>query len=357
MGFLVLIMILIIVISILAGKSSKVYVNNRTNIYLGIIFLVILLLYLFKDNSLFPDLPEYFALLKNSEYVKWNEISKLSSYSYGDKFEIGWCILTKFIASISVSNSLLVLVVSSIILYAYLKTFKEYSICIWFAILLFLLVRFYNSCFVLRQNLAVALCILSIPYIEKKKLFPFLLMILLACSIHQTAIIFIILYPLYRIPFNWKYIVGFCVAIYVITFLFHILTPYLGMFMHGYDSYLDMNNTTNSSNATSLYISISVLLFVYLIYKNSSRTINEFDQLTLHALLIIVGISFMKIGLSGTIGRLSDYFGIFSLLGITNACAKLKETKIVRPITIMVIIVFYAYLAKQKLTYGFTLTI
>lgn len=357
MGFLVLIIILIIGISILAGKSSEVYVNSRTNIYLGFIFIIILILYLYKDNSVFPDLPEYFALLKNSEYVKWNEISNLSTYSYGDKFEVGWCILTKFIASISVSNSLLIFVVSSVILYAYLKTFKQYSICIWFAIVLFMLVRFYNTCFVLRQNLAVALCILSIPYIEKRKLFPFLLMLLLAWSIHQTSIVFLILYPLYRITFNRKYIIGFCVAILFITSLFHILIPYIGMFLHGYESYLDMGRYDGGSNATSLYISVFVLLFVYLMYNNSSKSINAFEQLTLHALLIIVGISFIKLGFSGTIGRVADYFGIFTLLGISNACAKLKETKIVRPVIIIAVIVLYAYIAKQKLTYGFTLAI
>ena len=60
----------------------------------------------------------------------------------------------------------------------------------------------------IRQATAVALCFFALQYIERRKILPYLLIILLACTFHRVAVLMIPLYFLLRakIP-TWIYIV------------------------------------------------------------------------------------------------------------------------------------------------------
>ena len=136
-------------------------------------------------------------------------MSELQNYLITDKYEIGWCCYTKFFSSISNDFSFIIFATAFIYLFCFWLLIKRYSKYLLFAVVLFVILRFYNSCFILRQNTAVAICLLSIPYIENRKPIKFALTIRFASLFHQSALIFSIMYFLYNVSINKKYVPTF----------------------------------------------------------------------------------------------------------------------------------------------------
>lgn len=352
MIILIILIISTFLLGILMGKSSYIYIKYKTNIYLLMIYFIIIFVYIFKNNSTFPDLPQYFMALYTSQFVEWENIEQLGGFKYGNKFEIGWCILTKLLAETYLSEIFFIFVISSFILFSYLKTFKQYSTCIWFSIIIFILTIFYNSCFILRQHVAVSICILSIPYIEKRDFIKFIIIVLIACTMHQSALIFIIMYFLYNVELNKKYLACFslfAILLYTfISFTFH----YISTLTQSFDTYMLDERSSLGSNLTGVFISFSILIFVYFFYK--TKTIDKFRQLILHALLIICLINVIKVGLPGTIGRLANYFTIFYIIGISNSVSLISNRSI-KFISILLIVSAYLFLSMQTMAYEFEL--
>lgn len=60
--------------------------------------------------------------------------------------------------------------------------------------------------FTVRTNMAVAICLMSIKAIEERKPWKFILMVVIACMFHFTALVFLIAYPIYRKKISFKYL-------------------------------------------------------------------------------------------------------------------------------------------------------
>lgn len=334
-------------------SNTNFYANNKHwTPYMYATFTMIMCLYLFKDNTIFPDLPNYFSLFMNSKNVSWSNVSLLRDYTFGDKFEIGWCVLTKTISTIADDSIWLIFIVSFITLLGYYEFFRKYSYLFWFAIILFILTIFYNSCFVLRQNLAISICLFSMPFIIKRKIIHFSIVIFLAWTIHHSALFFAVLYPLYNIRIDKKSLSVYCLAIIFFYLMISYLNSFVLTYFPIYQTYITSERTDEGSNFTGMMISFAILIFYF--SKNKNNT--DIDNLIMHALLMGLGVNIVKIGLPGTFGRLANYFSAFTFVAITNACTNIKN-KVVKAIVISSIISLYIYLAYRTWNYGFSLSI
>ena len=79
------------------------------------------------------------------------------------------------------------------------------------SIILVLLVFWCTSCgniYVVRTNMATAICLYSIRYIEEKNIKKFVLMVWIAFLFHFTSIIFLVAYFVYYMKFNIKKLIG-----------------------------------------------------------------------------------------------------------------------------------------------------
>lgn len=59
----------------------------------------------------------------------------------------------------------------------------------------------------IRQTLAISVILLSLQYLENRKLTWYVILVLLASSFHQSAIIFVLLYPLMNLDINNKWFI------------------------------------------------------------------------------------------------------------------------------------------------------
>lgn len=71
----------------------------------------------------------------------------------------------------------------------------------------------------MRQGLALAICIFSIFYIQRRRLIKFLICILFAFLAHKSSIIFVLLYPLANFKFNKLFMVLTVLLSVVLSFM------------------------------------------------------------------------------------------------------------------------------------------
>ena len=84
----------------------------------------------------------------------------------------------------------------------------------------------------IRQGIAIGLIILSFEFIREKRIFAFLITVIIACTFHSTAIVGLVAYPAYYFRISRKSAVyggvGMLIAIYVLKEpLFYLLARLL----------------------------------------------------------------------------------------------------------------------------------
>lgn len=55
----------------------------------------------------------------------------------------------------------------------------------------------------MRQAMAMAICMFAFEFVKKKKLIPFVLLVVLAMQFHRTSIVFIVIYFIALMPYRW----------------------------------------------------------------------------------------------------------------------------------------------------------
>lgn len=111
--------------------------------------------------------------------------------------EDGFVFLNFLISTITHNRYIFIFIITITIYILAYRTFSKYSRNLFFTLILFLGLIFFFSFTYLRQILAAAIIWQSIKFITERKLLKFTIVILIAFSIHNSALIF---FPIYFIP-------------------------------------------------------------------------------------------------------------------------------------------------------------
>lgn len=332
-------------------RSIEPFNFNRQNVaFLRISFIHILLLYMFKDNSLFTDLDAYSIYYRSLKPNLNNIIIERSD----DRFEIGWYILNKTIKFFNGGHVILFLLSYLFILYSFFRFIKLFSAYIWISVVLFMCSCFYDSMFVLRQWIAISICLWSIPYIIKNNFLIFFIVTSLAISFHYSAIIWLFSFFLYKIGNKKRDYVLFILIIIVIYSILNIAIDYIRSLFPALDAY-----TTGEKpellgmKSKPLYIYFSILLFCYYCFGG----INKLEGYNRLFFLMVVCSFIMSIVASiddsfTLFTRLSLYYGDAIVFLIPNAINRIHNMSI-RIVSIWTIFIFYFFLLNSKAIYGF----
>ena len=122
--------------------------------------------------------------------------------------ETGYFLLNK-IAILFFNNYTGVLIITSLIMcgFAYYGIFKLSKYPVMSVILFFITNVYFISMNMVRQSIATAIFVFAIQYIKNKKPIRYFLCILIASSIHVTALLYIPIYFLSKVRIRIKYIV------------------------------------------------------------------------------------------------------------------------------------------------------
>ena len=297
-----------------------------------IAFIQLFVFHAFLDPYKMYDLPGY---LETYESFRKNSLMySLNTGFLGVKMEPGWIVMCKLLTLISSDPFTTIYFSSIVIVGLYCLIIYRFSAKVWLSVYLFLCTTFGQSLFVIRQHMAIAICLASVPFIINRIFWKFALLILVATSIHFTAIVFVPLYFLYSLRLTKKF--------YILFLLFAVIgwSGASAIFMwffekSWYVSYLDAegSNLTNFSIMT-----ISLLLYLF-VSKWNIKAIRGAEKCFFLMLCLGVILSLVGAGFSPT-NRLIKYYYISMIFIIPYSLNKISEEAMRVVATFIIMVAF-----------------
>lgn len=243
-------------------------------------FLIIASLLALRHPSMGHDL-RYLSTtgyLGNFDFIStidWKTIFKIKIQNY----ERGYIIFNKLLSEISTKPQFLLIACAVIPMALISRTIYQESEFPVISFIVYLgLPSFLMNYSGLRQALAIGLCFYSITYIKNKKIFRFIICVLIASSFHDSSIVFFISYPLYHFKLKdaSRYI---SIALIPIFYIFRV--PLFNIL-----SKIFKETATASENDSGLLFIVFSLVYMFcIVYTDESDNQNGLLNLFLVACL------------------------------------------------------------------------
>ena len=252
--------------------------------------------------------------------------------------ELGYVYLNVLLSYFTANRYIFIFVLTLIIYALYYIDIKRYASDYRMALLLFLGLLFFFTFTYLRQMIGVGIAGLSLKYVYERKLWKFVICILLAALFHNSAII---LFPIYIIP-SRKYSVGVVIVLMLICLLIGVS----GISSSLFEAY---SSTSGLEERTTKYIEetsgfriaylLEAIFFLWLILANYGKVGTDKRQIV----LLNVALTFCAILLlfirSENGGRLGWFF-IMGLIATLTTVLIQQQKDIFNKILVYTIIFF-----------------
>jgi len=275
----------------------------------------ILFLTIFRDVSVGADTRNYCNGFKYiTTYVSWENILKF-------RWEPGYVVLNKIIGFFSTEPQTLIIVLGIIILIPLYKILWDESKIPCMSLLLFIGMGLWeNSTFIYRQWCAMIILLTwGVKYVLERKLLKFLLSVLGAMLFHRTAIIFILLYFIYDIKINQRFLMYSVVASVVLGAVGKpILLPIMNMFAR-----IPEQSSYNGGIPMLIFLWFSV----WIIYLFAKRQLIH-DKFKLYFCMVLIAAVVQPIAFTfSNWARVVAYFSIAICIIIPNTLEKILQQK------------------------------
>lgn len=228
---------------------------------------------------------------------------------------------------------------------------KKYSKLPWLSFLLFMGLGYFGMSFLLlRQVIAMSFVIFSYSFLLDRNLKMFMVFVLLASLFHQTALIFLIAYPVSMFVFSRKHIVIIIAGIMLSgmsqEWIMQIIFSMLEFSFIDISRFQIYETADTGLNLTGFFIQLCVAvcaLFCLAVQKRidvipknifnifnisikeHSMTKNEYRDINLQLNLLIVSLFFLAFSpIVGEFWRIASYFGIFTINLLPNIISNFK---------------------------------
>lgn len=316
-------------------------IEEKKNNTLVVFFTLYGLLLAFRSPNVGVDTVRYIEIYHVIESTTWGNIA-----IYFPNSEKGYLLLNKILAIVFGNEQWLLIVVAVLcvvpIAILYYKESKNGLI----SMALFLVMPLFQMNFSgVRQSLAIAFVLPALYFTRNKSILKFLLTVIVAMLFHRSAIILLVLYPLYYIRLNRKHLV-LLIPLGILVFYFKTqiftLTSYLLMEL--------LNESYGGLSETGAYTMLLVYM-VFCIYaffipdeKKMSETAKGFRNYLVFATFLQIFAAVNPIAM-----RMNYYFIVFIpivISQITHNC-RIRNKRIVFLIEVLTFLVFMAYYLKH----------
>lgn len=210
-----------------------------------------------------------------------------------------------YLLSFITTNRYVYILLSTVVMYVmYYFVIKRYSINYPLACIIFLGFFYYFTITYLRQAMAVGIIWLSVQYIQKRHFLPFVVLVLLAYTFHNSALIFLPMYFIGSRRFSILSVFALLVVFFVLGF-----TSLPKMFIEYIGDTAEMEERVSHSashwgDARIDYI-IEVTFFLWVLVRNKNALPNDKSSLVFfnifYAFCAIL-LLFMRMGQGGRFG-------------------------------------------------------
>lgn len=312
-----------------------------------------------RNVAVGDDTYNYYETFKSVSQIPWNHIqeSVIEYYQYGEGKDPGYLVFQKVIQYISVDYQIFLFIIAIVFFFSlgnflYKNTTRLIDVVIAFIIYSVLFYSFYSITGI-RQTLATAFTLYSYEFVKKKKIIPFLVLVLIASTLHKSSLIFIPFYFICRVK-KEKYIFTGILLLFPVFFIFKdIMSDYLSV-LGGYEYYGQQEGEgTFTFTALFIFISLTALIRRKSIIKNNPAAKNYYNAFAIA--LVFLPLSYINANAL----RIIMYFSIFMLLFIPEIINSFKEisNKIRIDISIVTILLLVSLFVKSnwdsQMPYGF----
>lgn len=296
--------------------------DKRDRFFCIVFFSGIFLLLALRHPSMGIDLghDRYYGYLPSFDKLaamSWQEIFTLDEWL---NYERGYVLFNKLIGSIFQNRQFFLAAVAFVSLFpVFFIIYREskdrvLSCFIYLGLPVFCLL--YSG---LRQNIAIGIVLLSLYCMRKKKPIPFILLVLLASTFHDSALLFLVAYPLYYLRIN-RAVRTVTLALLPLVYLLRVPLMELVFLVLGRPAAIE------DTGAVFLFLLFSVLYVLLFLLSDDSEEHNGLLNLFFVACLIQA-----LAGLYNTATRLGYYF-TFPLLFLLPSIFAKEESQSTRTI-------------------------
>ena len=260
------------------------------------------------------------------------------SFSFFPK-ESGFIRINIIISWFTENRYIFILLLTVIIYSLLFVSLKRYAVNYPFAVIVFLGLWFFFTFTYLRQVLGATVAWLSIPYIIKRKPIKFFIVVLIAMSIHKSAIIFMPVYFIAHISWSQK-TVKWTMIVALLLGLSSI--PNSLFSAYGDMSQVEMQADYSAAGGFRIAYLLEAAFFLWIIWKNYEDFENCDIQtrVLLNMALIFCALLLFFIR-SENGGRLSWYYIIGIICTLTTIAMRNKNIHSLAPLLIVVMLFLY----------------
>lgn len=267
-----------------------------------------------------PDTYAYYLKFEDSLTETWGEVFSnfFTVYVKDEGKDAGYYLIQKLFASLVPDFQWFLVFIAAVffcsffvVVDSYTKTKLGVFLSVFVYISLFYEFFSVTGC---RQVLATAFCLFSVKYIRERRLIPFLLLMLVAFSVHRSSLVFVPFYFLARIP-RPGYV--FVVSLIALPFLISISRQYAEQMAiwSGTDFYMMYAGEGGTGAKTFLLFYIIIAFFLFIIQNKVIK--NNHDDLLIYngvyLALLLIPLTYS----SAALMRVVQYYSLFLTLGIS----------------------------------------
>lgn len=214
MGVFVVLLVVPILMQHIAIKGHYIDYQKRNNAALAFFFFLLTLLVMLRHESIGNDTRNYIHFFTRFITTDWHALGKRG-------LEIGFAYFNKIVSLISKEPQFFLAVAAITAVVMIYPTYKRLCLDASLTIVLFCIMSTFVLMFSgVRQMLAIGIGFIAYEFTRRKKLIPFVLMVGLAMTVHTSAFMLALMYPIYhaKITKKWLYVV---VPVLTMVFLFN----------------------------------------------------------------------------------------------------------------------------------------
>lgn len=295
---------------------------QRLEIYLMVAIGVLFFFHAFRDPLSLDDIPDYYKAFGEARLMSFEDVLNRGYEEL--KTETGFAVIIKIIVDLFCFPQMLFIITSAFMFFVLYDSIRRYSMIFWLSVLIFLVDSYAQSLFVLRSFIAFFILLLSFPFIIQRKIIPFILLSILAFSIHMTSVVFVPVYFLYGIK-NIRYLtVVIVIGLIIIIFGFSSILPYIvEKIMSNYTYYLIYSDNYEGGNWKMPALLSAILIFRIIVMKEHFFELG-INRLCSLALILAVGLYIAGMGF-GLISRIALYFANLTFLIMPNTIQYIRS--------------------------------
>lgn len=283
------------------------------------------------------DLNNYYRLYAGAMELDWKHLVQTST------METGYLFINFILAKIVKWNQFIIYAQAAFCIGSSMYFIRKNTTNVYHAVIYFICLgpfQFFLTGF--RQSIAICICFFAYEMAKQKKLFKFILLILLACSMHQTAIVFAPVYILVNL--NGKKIY----TALVMTFIF-VSSFFVEYLMQWGNDVFEKEYTTAYKGSIlggliPLVIYAVALLLIFMREKKGANDSNATNQMS-RMLLVGAGIYTMRYQ-ALVLERISFYYTPIVVPLLANDVQEIKGSdnrKLVKVLGVVLCILLFVW--------------